>query len=134
MRKGPSDERERFWRDLLERQPRSGLNITRFCAQAGVSQNSFYVWKRRLQALAQASRPAMRRRPRRRGKAVANSSSLVPVRLIPDLGLPSPAAQAIEVAWPSGLTLRIPANCDSKTLREVFGLVASTMNGASPSC
>jgi hypothetical protein len=40
-----SDERKRFWGDLIERQRTSGLNIARFCAEAGVSQNSFYVWK-----------------------------------------------------------------------------------------
>ena len=134
MRKGPSDKRERFWRDLVERQPKSGLSITKFCAQAGVSQNSFYVWKRRLQAIVQTSGPGVRRRRQRHGKAVAKSLSLVPVRLIPDLGLPSAAAPAIEVAWPTGLVLRIPASCDSKTLSEVFGLVASTMNGARPAC
>jgi hypothetical protein len=43
-----SDERKQFWRDLIERQPRSGLSIVRFCADAGVSQNTFYVWKKRL--------------------------------------------------------------------------------------
>jgi hypothetical protein len=43
-----SDERKRYWRDLIERQPTSGLNIARFCANAGVSQNAFYVWKKRL--------------------------------------------------------------------------------------
>jgi transposase-like protein len=48
-----SDERKRFWRDLLERQPTSGLNIARFCADAGVSQNAFYVWKKRLLTTAQ---------------------------------------------------------------------------------
>lgn len=37
-----SHERERYWRDLVERQPTSGLNIARFCKDAGVSQNSFY--------------------------------------------------------------------------------------------
>jgi hypothetical protein len=53
-----SDERKRYWRDLIERQPTSGLNIARFCAEAGVSQNAFYVWKKRLLA---ARRCAMKR-------------------------------------------------------------------------
>ena len=32
-----SDERERYWRDLVMRQPTSGLNIARFCKDAGAS-------------------------------------------------------------------------------------------------
>ena len=47
MAKRASDERRRFWQGLLRRQPTSGLNIARFCAESGVSQNAFYVWKKR---------------------------------------------------------------------------------------
>jgi hypothetical protein len=50
-----SDERERYWRDLIERQPTRGLNIARFCANAGVSQNALYVWKKRLPTLSRSS-------------------------------------------------------------------------------
>jgi len=35
------------------------LNIARFCAEASVSQNAFYVWKKRLLATAQQDRVAM---------------------------------------------------------------------------
>src|SRR4029079_13242027 len=118
MARNVSDERKRFWRDLVERQPTSGLNIARFCADAGVSQNAFYFWKKRLLTTAQQDRAAMPRRKHRRKKAVAKS--LVPVRVIPDVGHQPPAAKTIEVAWPNGVALRIPVGCDSQTLREVF--------------
>ena len=68
-----SDERKRFWRDLVERQPTSGLNIARFCADAGVSQNAFYVWKKRLLTPTQQVRAAPPRRKHRRTKAAAKS-------------------------------------------------------------
>jgi hypothetical protein len=58
----------------------------------------------------------------------------VPVRLIPDLGLPSSAAQPLEVVWPDGLVLRIPTPCDACTLREVFHLLAATLSSQSPAC
>ena len=122
-----SDERKRFWRDLVGRQLTSGLNIARFCAEAGVSQNSFYVWKKRLQTTAQQGRAAMPRRKHRRKKAAAKS--LVPVRVIPDLSHQRPTSQAIEIAWPNGIALRVAPGCDSQTLREVFGLLSSAMNG-----
>ena len=127
-----SDERKRYWRDLVERQPSSGLNIARFCAEAGVSQNSFYVWKKRLQTTVQQGRAAMPPRKLRRKKAAAKS--LVPVRLIPDVSHQPPAARALEIAWPNGIALRIPAGSDSKTLREVFGLLTLVMNGEIVSC
>src|SRR4051812_10729751 len=122
-----SDERKRFWRDLVERQPTSGLNIARFCADAGVSQNSFYVWKKRLPTITQQDRAAMPRGKHRRKKAGAKS--LVPVRIIPDIRCQPSAAEAIEIGWPNGVVLRIPTGCDSKTLCEVFGLVTSAMSG-----
>jgi hypothetical protein len=129
MSKGASCERMRFWQGLVERQPASGLNNTEFCAQAGVSQNSFYVWKRRLRATTQKKRRRLVHQ-----KALAKPSALVPVRLIPDLDLSRSAGQPIEIAWPSGLVLRVPAPCDAQTLREIFGLIASTLEAVSASC
>jgi len=127
-----SDGRKQFWRDLVERQPKSGLNIAQFYVDAGVSQNSFYVWKKRLQATAQQDLAAMPRRKHRRKKAPRKS--LVPVRVIPDVGHQPPAAKTIEVAWPDGIAIRIPAGCDSKTLRDVFALLASAVRSETPSC
>jgi hypothetical protein len=77
-----SDERKRYWRDLIERQPTSGLNIARFCANAGVSQNAFYVWKKRLLTPTQQVRAATPRGKHRQKEAV---KSLVPVRVITDV-------------------------------------------------
>jgi hypothetical protein len=127
-----SDERKRFWRDLIERQRTSGLNIARFCAESGVSQNSFYVWKKRQLTTGQQGRAAMPRRKHRRKKAVAKS--LVAVRVIPDVSHQPPTAKVIEIVWPNGVALRVAPGCDSQTLREVFGLLSSAMNGEIASC
>jgi len=91
-----SDEWKRHWRDLIERQPTSGLTIAKFCDEAGVSQNSFYVWKKRLRTTAADRQVTTPRRTHRRKKAVAKS--LVPVRVIPDVRYRPPTAQAIEIA------------------------------------
>ena len=127
-----SDEQKRFWRDLVERQTASGLTIAKFCAEAGVSQNSFYVWKKRLRTTAPDRQVTTPRRKHRRKKAVAKS--LVPVRVIPDVRHQPPTAQAIEIAWPNGIALRVAPSCDSKMLREVFGLLSSAINGEIVSC
>jgi len=127
-----SDERKRYWRELIERQKTSGLNIVRFCADAGVSQNAFYVWKKRLRVAALEGPATVPRRKYRRKKAAAKS--LVPVRIIPDVSHQAPAAPAIEIAWPNGIVLRVAPGCDSKTLREVCGLLTSAMKSEIVSC
>jgi len=130
MAKKASNERRRFWRELIGRQPTSGLNITQFCKQAGISQNSFYVWKRRLRTGVQSTG----RKPRRKSAALT-TRSLVPVRLVADpVKHPASMAGAIEVAWPSGVVLRVPSGCNPDTLRDVFRLLTSALSGEAASC
>jgi Transposase len=140
MAKRASEERRRFWHGLIKRQPTSGLNIARFCEQAGVSENSFFAWKRRLRSTDQASKHssleglASPRRKRRRKKSAAKSMSLVPVRLVADVDRRPLTAGLIEIAWPDGVVLRVPTGCNGDTLRDVFGLLTTARNGAVPSC
>jgi len=143
MSKKTNGERERFWQELIERQPASGMSIARFCTQAGVSANSFFVWKRRLRREAGESRKAHSaaelglkpaRRPSRVKTGSAGTKALIPVRLIAD-PIPRRAANAgaIEVEWPNGLVLRVPTGCDANTLRDVLqALRTGTDAEASP--
>ena len=41
-------ETELRWRDIVHRQAGSGLSIRKFCAKEGISQPSFYAWRRKL--------------------------------------------------------------------------------------
>ena len=43
-----SVEKEAYWRGQLERQLASGLSIRRWCRENGVSEPTFYVWRRKL--------------------------------------------------------------------------------------
>ena len=38
------------WRELLRKHRASGLSVAAFCRRSGISQPSFYVWRRRLRA------------------------------------------------------------------------------------
>jgi transposase-like protein len=42
------DDREQFWRKVVEGQPRSGMSVAAWCGKHGVSAPSFYVWRQRL--------------------------------------------------------------------------------------
>ena len=44
-----SVEKEAYWRGHFERQSASGLLIRRWCRENGVSEPTFYVWRRKLQ-------------------------------------------------------------------------------------
>ncbi len=48
MAKRKNEEKERYWRAVLQRQTRSGVSIAKFCRSEGVSEPSFYSWKRAL--------------------------------------------------------------------------------------
>jgi hypothetical protein len=84
-RRDPAATR-RQWAERLERFRRSGQTVAQFCAAEGVSEPSFYVWRRTLAA-----------------EAVAPPPTVVPIRVTP-----SPAAPAIELALPSGAVVRFP--------------------------
>jgi transposase-like protein len=138
--KETSGERERFWRGLIGRQHSSGLSIARFCDQAGVSPNSFFVWKRRLRSQHGGSnrgQPTSRRwkglaeRPSRRKSDSTAAGPLVPVRLISD---PLHRAGAIEVEWPSGVVLRMQAGWDADMVRDVLKALAPLLVGDRASC
>jgi transposase-like protein len=42
------------WREIITAQPTSGFSIAAFCRQRGISQPSFFVWRRRLTRSAEA--------------------------------------------------------------------------------
>jgi transposase-like protein len=144
MGKKTSQERERFWRDLIGRQPTSGLSIARFCKEAGVSANSFFVWKRRLrpqngqanrgQPTSRSSTRLLASSTRSNGRAAA-AKPLVPVRLVADpVYRHAPNALAIEVEWPDGVVLRVPAGCDPNAVRDLTKALAPLLVGDRASC
>jgi hypothetical protein len=92
------------WVERLQRFADAGLPPAQFCAAEGVSLPSFYARKRRL-----AAEPA-RTGPDEPGP------HLLPVRL------PDPRT-AIDLALPSGATLRVAAGADEATLRCLLRLL-----------
>ncbi len=49
MAKRRSEEREAFWREQVRTHAASGLSVRRFCEANGLSEASFYAWRRTLQ-------------------------------------------------------------------------------------
>jgi hypothetical protein len=96
----PRDARkEHQWRRWIEDWRTSRLSVRTFCARHGLSQQSFYAWRRELQ------------------RRDAAPPAFVPVRVV---GADVPAAgRSIEVVLRGGRTVRVAPGFDAATLQQV---------------
>ena len=63
MARKKSLEKEKHWREIFQRQASSGLSVRGFCAGEGMSEPSFYAWRKRLRERSdEATRDARRSR------------------------------------------------------------------------
>ena len=86
-------QREEFWRKTLAAWEKSGQSVRAFCAGRGLSEPSFYAWRRTLRE----------RNPH--PKAAPRALNFVPLRVVPDA--------VLEVVLPAGLVARVPAGADA---------------------
>jgi hypothetical protein len=93
--------KEAFWRGHLARQPHSGLSIRAYCARHGLSEASFYFWRRELA---------------RRNASPVQRPRFVPVTV--GVGVPS----SVEFQLSGGVVIRVPAH-DREALVAVWELV-----------
>lgn len=97
-------DREQFWRDLIGRQEQSGQSIREFCDSEGVSQPSFFSWRKRLRS--------------QNGQA---ESRFLPVQIeMPD-SLTS--AGRIEIVLDGGKRVLVERGFDGQTLRDVLAVL-----------
>lgn len=92
----------RLWAERIARWAQSGLSATAFCDAEHITKSNFFRWKRRLANPATHTgttprSPTSKTRPPK--------TAVVPVRLTP----PHAHAAIIELAFPSGTVLRLPA-------------------------
>jgi len=122
MAKGQRDPiKERRWRGHLAAWRRSGQSVRAYCAAQGLSEPSFYSWRR---VLARPER--LRGAKTAAGNDTASTagfterSPFLPVRLVEDT--PPPAA-TVEVVLRGGRVLRVAAGFSAQTLREVVAVL-----------
>jgi transposase len=93
------EEREEYWRERVAAYERSGVSVKQFCEQQQITEQSFYVWRKRLR-----NQPPMR-------------FALV------ETGVADPQVSAesgLELVLPTGERLRIGASVSPTTLRRVL--------------
>jgi transposase-like protein len=110
MERRPNEDRQRYWRDVLARQRRSGLPVATFCRQHEVSPAAFYGWRRRLV-----------------GETSGKSTEVSFVPLPLDQAV-SPRAAEFSLQLPNGVHATVPHDFDEAALGRllrVAGMVES---------
>ena len=85
---------------------RSGRTIRDFCLTEGVSEPSFYAWRKRLKREARAN-------------AKAAACELVPVRIVGD-------RPAVEIMSPDGWRIRLGADCPGELAAAALAALRET--------
>jgi hypothetical protein len=91
--------RDEDWRTQISAQERSGISVKQFCQQQGLTEQSFYYWRKRLQTTTTSMRFALVEAEPRRGTA---------------------EHAALELVLTTGERLRISAGVEAATLRQVL--------------
>jgi transposase-like protein len=107
MGRRASEERRRYWRDVLAQQRRSRLPVAAFCRRHKVSPAVFYRWRRRL-----ADETS--------GKST--EVSFVPLPL--DQAVP-PLAAELSLQLPNGVQVTVPRNFDEAALGRLLRVVGT---------
>jgi|SoiMethySBSTD1v2_1073268.scaffolds.fasta_scaffold481527_3 transposase len=106
-------EKERLWRELVQRQEQSGRSIRAFCASESISEASFHWWRREL-ARRKAQRSAWPT-PKRQAPAPTSRPKLVPVAVAAP-----PLCPAIEIELRGGVMVRVLSGATRQLLCEVL--------------
>lgn len=105
---------EALWRDCLARFIKSSLTVKQFCRHEGVSDASFYQWRKRLKVGPQMAGPQVAEPAGRSAggpNKTAKSPPFVPVRMSSAEGMSVAGVMSAiaEVEFPNGVRIRVPA-------------------------
>ena len=98
----PANPKEDQWAERIAAQQRAGISVKQFCRAQGLTEYSFYAWRKRLQQRGPVRFALVDRNPRRQERAVE---------------------AALELMLATGERLRISAGVDAATLRTVLDLL-----------
>ena len=107
QRESKKDQRQ-FWQMAIETWQASGMSVSKFCKAEGLSESSFYNWRKKL-ATTDAPGPDKQKK--------LNGSAFI------EVAMPKDNPAALELVLSSGNTLRISSGADSKTLNNVISVL-----------
>lgn len=104
-------KREAYWRRVMAKQRKSGLNHTEFCERESLSRNLYYWWKRELGLRGGKGRKAQS----------SKGSRLVGVTIRP--GTTAAEDGSFEVLLANSRVVRVPAGFDSDALKRLLSIL-----------
>lgn len=120
-RRGERDlGKERFWREMVRRWRQSGVTIRDFCEAHGLSEPSFYGWRREL---AKRDEDARERRAQTNAGSQRRPANDLPA-FVPLRVTPSVPASTLEVVVGAGNVVRVAPGFDAATLRSLLAVLA----------
>ena len=108
---GNGSEKELRWREILTRQADSGLSVRKFCAVEGVSEPSFYAWRKKLRERNDDGRQL--RTSKCRGESPDRRGLFVPLKLLD-------ATATLEIVHPLGYRIQLSGEVNPVALRQVI--------------
>jgi transposase-like protein len=139
MQGSKPSEKEAFWRLVFAEHDESGLSIRAFCRQEGVSEPSFYTWRKKIG---------------QRDSEQHAANALLPVKVV--TACPStvstPSSAQKEAQWdhplmatlavddrlaivtPLGLKLMVPESCSTELIRKALVAIAAAKVSEAVSC
>ena len=88
--------RNEYWKEIVARHERSGMDVRTYCEQQGICEQSFYTWRKRLRQQQPVSFALVR------------------------TAQPKPSAEPLELILVTGERIRITAGVEVSTLRTVL--------------
>lgn len=113
-----SEEKEQFWRQIVDAHAGSGLSVRRYCSDRGVSEQSFFAWRKEL-----ARRDAAAKE--KHARSASTNQSLGPMRFAQlQIAAGELAGGAcLEIVLPTGVRVRVPRGACRDTLSDVMGVL-----------
>ncbi len=112
-----SEEKERYWREVLGRHGKGGLSVRSFCRTEGLKESAFYFWKRTI-----SERDGERKgrgksvkaaRSKRRSKSpAATTATFMPLAVVGE-------TSRLEIVLPDGWQVRVTDGVKAQTLCDV---------------
>jgi hypothetical protein len=98
----PASSKADEWAERIAAQQRSGMSVKQFCKEKGLTEYSFYAWRKRLQQCGPVRFALVERNARQKER---------------------PAEAVLELVLATGERLRIGAGVDTTTLRAVLDIL-----------
>lgn len=100
-----SEEKEEFWRLALREYQQSGLTIRAFCQREGLSEPSFFAWRKKIESP-------------KGSDSKSDLGKLVPLNIVD-----STVSQTLEIVTPGGFTLRCAPTVEPSRVGALIGVI-----------